>query len=54
MIDAGMGPILISVEYQIDPADREPFLALMQNIGLERRRDGAIQATLCWPIGSSH
>jgi len=40
-IDAGKGPILVTVEYQIDPGDREPFLALMQEIGLERRRDGA-------------
>ncbi len=35
------GPILVTVEYQIDPKDREPFLALMQEIGRERQRDGA-------------
>jgi hypothetical protein len=40
-MDAGKGPILITVEYHIDPKDREPFLALIQEIGLERRRDGA-------------
>jgi hypothetical protein len=35
------GPIMVTVEYQIDAGDREPFLALMQEIGRERRRDGA-------------
>ena len=35
------GPILVTVEYRIDPRDREAFLALMQEIGRERRRDGA-------------
>ena len=38
---ARTGPILVTVEYRIDPRDREPFLALMQEIGRERRRDGA-------------
>jgi MFS family permease len=40
-VDPGNGPILITAEYQIDPKNREAFLALMQEIGLERRRDGA-------------
>jgi MFS family permease len=35
------GPILAIAEYMIDPADRAAFLAIMQDIGLERRRDGA-------------
>jgi hypothetical protein len=35
------GPVLVTIEYQIDPKDREAFLALMQEIGDERRRDGA-------------
>jgi MFS family permease len=35
------GPILLTVEYRIDPKDRGPFLALMHEIGLERKRDGA-------------
>jgi MFS family permease len=34
------GPILAIAEYVIDPADRAAFLAVMQDIGLERRRDG--------------
>jgi hypothetical protein len=29
------------VEYRIDPKDSAPFLALMQEIGSERKRDGA-------------
>jgi MFS family permease len=35
------GPILAIAEYVIDPADRAAFLAVMQDISLERRRDGA-------------
>jgi len=35
------GPILALIEYRIDPADSTAFLALMQEIGHERMRDGA-------------
>jgi MFS family permease len=35
------GPILSLVEYRVDPKDAPEFLALMQEIGHERRRDGA-------------
>jgi hypothetical protein len=35
------GPILAIAEYRIDPKDSLAFLAVMQDIGLERRRDGA-------------
>ncbi len=35
------GPILLTVEYVIDPKDLKPFLALIHEIGLERKRDGA-------------
>jgi predicted MFS family arabinose efflux permease len=35
------GPILAVAEYRIDPKDSPAFLAVMQDIGLERRRDGA-------------
>ncbi len=35
------GPILLTVEYRIDPKDIKPFLTLMHEIGLERKRDGA-------------
>jgi predicted MFS family arabinose efflux permease len=35
------GPILGVAEYAIDPKDSAAFLAVMHDIGLERRRDGA-------------
>ena len=35
------GPILVITEYRIDPKDIHAFLAVMQDISLERRRDGA-------------
>ena len=35
------GPILLTVEYRIDPKDSKPFLTLLHEIGLERKRDGA-------------
>jgi len=34
------GPILAIAEYRIDPEDTPAFLAVMQDISLERRRDG--------------
>ncbi|MGD0342856.1 MAG: MFS transporter, partial [Bacteroidales bacterium] len=40
-VDDDEGPVLVTVEYRIDPQDRAPFLAAMQEIGRERRRDGA-------------
>jgi len=36
-----LGPILAITEYWIDPNDSHAFLAVMQDISLERRRDGA-------------
>ena len=35
------GPVLVTVEYRIDPAQRGPFLAALDRLGEERRRDGA-------------
>ncbi len=40
-IEDDQGPILITVEYVIEPRDLKPFLALIHEIGLERKRDGA-------------
>jgi hypothetical protein len=37
------GPVLVTIEYRIDAAGRELFLALMQDLGERRRRDGAVQ-----------
>ena len=40
-IEDDQGPIMVTVEYMIDPKDLKPFLALIHEIGLERKRDGA-------------
>jgi predicted MFS family arabinose efflux permease len=40
-VDDDEGPILLTVEYQIDPKDRRRFLEVIHEIGLERKRDGA-------------
>ena len=35
------GPVLVTVEYRINPRDRDQFLAAMDQLGYERRRNGA-------------
>ena len=40
-IEHQRGPILVTIEYRIDPKDREPFLAALEKLARERRRDGA-------------
>ena len=35
------GPILAIIEYLIDPSESSAFLAVMQDVSLERKRDGA-------------
>jgi hypothetical protein len=35
------GPVLVTIEYRIDPKDRAAFLAELDNLARERRRDGA-------------
>jgi len=35
------GPVLVTVEYRIEPGDRGQFLAAMDQLGDERRRNGA-------------
>jgi MFS family permease len=37
------GPVLISIEYLIDPGNAEEFTKAMKTLGSIRRRDGAIQ-----------
>jgi quinol monooxygenase YgiN len=37
------GPVLVTVEYEVDPADAEPFMAAMQELRRIRRRDGALR-----------
>jgi hypothetical protein len=40
-VEHDRGPVLVTVEYRIDPADREPFLEALARLEHERRRDGA-------------
>jgi predicted MFS family arabinose efflux permease/quinol monooxygenase YgiN len=35
------GPVLVTVEYRIEPANREAFLSAIEGLAEERRRDGA-------------
>jgi MFS family permease len=37
------GPVLVTIEYRIEPGKRAPFLAAMEKVGEERRRDGAYE-----------
>lgn len=40
-VEQDRGPVLVTVEYQIQPRDRDAFLAALEKLGRERRRDGA-------------
>jgi MFS family permease len=40
-VEDDQGPVLVTVEYRIDPENRAPFFAAMREVGLERKRDGA-------------
>jgi MFS family permease len=40
-VEQDQGPVLVMVEYRIDPRNREPFLAALDKLAHERRRDGA-------------
>ncbi len=40
-VEPDRGPVLVTIEYKIDPKDREPFLAVLEKLASERRRDGA-------------
>jgi len=40
-VDDDQGPVLVTVEYRVAREDRPAFLAIMREIGSERRRDGA-------------
>ena len=42
-IEADRGPVLVTVEYRIDPKNRGPFLRALGRVARERRRDGAYQ-----------
>ena len=40
-IERDRGPVLVTTEYEIDPAQREAFLKAIAELAWERRRDGA-------------
>ena len=40
-IEPDRGPVLVTIEYHIDPKSREPFLRALARSARERRRDGA-------------
>ena len=40
-IDNNRGPVLVKIDYRIDPKDRAAFLRALDELGFERRRDGA-------------
>ena len=40
-VEGDRGPVLVTVEYRIDPRDRPAFLRALEAIGEGRRRDGA-------------
>jgi len=42
-IEHDRGPVLVSVEYHIDPKDRHEFLAALRRLEHGRRRDGAFR-----------
>jgi quinol monooxygenase YgiN len=40
-IEQDRGPVLVTVDYRIDPRNRDAFLATLAGVEKERRRDGA-------------
>src|ERR1700760_2492816 len=40
-IDIDRGPVLVKIEYRIDPKDGPAFVRALDELGFERRRDGA-------------
>ncbi|AMN42226.1 MFS transporter [Rhodoplanes sp. Z2-YC6860] len=42
-IDSDRGPVLVTIEYRIDPNDRDAFLDALLALSDQRRRDGAFE-----------
>jgi Transmembrane secretion effector len=40
-VDADRGPVLVTVEYRVAASDRATFVAALDRLANERRRDGA-------------
>lgn len=49
-LESDRGPVMVTVEYRIDPAQTEAFTRTMQQISRIRRRDGAFMWELFWDI----
>lgn len=45
-VEADRGPVLVTVEYVVDPANRHRFLEAIERLSGERRRDGAYEWTV--------
>jgi MFS family permease len=52
--DAGAGPILVTVEYHVDPGRVSDFIETMRQYGRVRRRDGASRWGICRDLEVSH
>jgi len=46
------GPVLIQIEYQIDPENRDPFLRAIQAVEATRRRNGAARWRVYRDLGA--
>jgi MFS family permease len=40
-VEGHRGPVLVTIEYRIETKDREEFLSILDELGHERKRDGA-------------
>jgi predicted MFS family arabinose efflux permease len=40
-VEKDRGPVLVTIEYRINPQDRDAFLDAIEKLGRQRRRDGA-------------
>jgi len=40
-VESDRGPVLVTVEYRVEPRNREAFLTALEQLAHERRRDGA-------------
>jgi MFS family permease len=41
LVEEDAGPVMVSIEYLIEPKDRDPFLRAIDRLAGERKRDGA-------------
>jgi len=50
-LDPDQGPVLVLVEYEIDPASSGEFVGIMHELGVVRRRDGATHWGIFYDAG---